>query len=408
MDYERIDRDVKEILEFTGLKNTVDDEALSVGDLTEAVNVDITNGGKIRRRSGMTIRNADAAHSLWSNDVACIYVDSTGSLKRLNEDYSSTTISNGYGDSPMSYESIGDKVFFTNSILTGIYDSLGVRKWGIEPPIHQPTAQNIGGSLQNGTYLFAVTYVRLDGTESGTGVSGTIEVTEGGIGFSNIPVSLDPFVTNKNLYISPVNGDKLFLQAMLTNTETVAVYANYVVGSKIIETQFLSPPPAGHLITYYNGSMYVAFLNYVFVSSVYGPELFDLRMNFPFESNITMLKATEDGVYVSTKTAIYFMSGDKISELKITQKATYGAIQGTACYGDADDTSSDQAAMVIYFATTKGLCIAQAGGIIKNITGDKFLYPIQRNGAGLVRRNRKVNQYIAFLRGVETPVNIDE
>lgn len=46
------------------------------------------------------------------------------------------------------------------------------------------------------------------------------------------------------------------------------------------------------------------------------------------------------------------------------------------------------------------------GGTMLNLTEDRFAYPVQPTGGGLVRLWRGINQYVATLRGAEVPGNI--
>lgn len=401
---ERTDRDVKEIVEFTGLRNTVSAESFGSGDLEQALNVDITAAGKIRRRKGATELQAGSYHSVWSDGAICFVVAGT-TLYRYHTDGALEAMVAGLSASrPMSYVAQGARVYMSNGVTTRMFAD-GIRPWGITPPTMQPTATEIGGSLPSGRYQFAMTFVRADGTESGTGLASVIDIDSGGIGFQSLPVSDDITVVGRNLYISPVNGDKLFLLAELGVAETAATYMTERIGHKILETQHLSPPPPGDILALYNGRMYVAVGRRLYPSLPYAPELFDLRAGFTFPSTVTLVAPVKDGIYVGTETSIVFLSGASPEKFEQNVLTSYGAIPGTLSYADTELVTEGGSGEAAFFATNEGLCVGMDGGALRNLTRERFLYPQQPRGASVVRTHGGVAQLVAVLQGAETPAD---
>lgn len=405
MGFEFEDKDVKPFDKFAGIRNNVGPESFDTGDLVTATNVDITDENKLQRRKGYAKVATGSYHSLWSSGDICL-VMSGGTMSRYNADDTLTSIGTGYtAAAPMSYGVIGNRVMFSNGIESGIYDGT-VRPWGIAVPTHQPTATVIGGSLPAGLYQYAMTYTRADGSESGTGLAGVIELTTtGGIGFSNLPASADSTVTGRNLYISPVNGDNMYRLMHFSTSETAAVYSFERTGSLPLNTQHLSPPNPGTIVAVHNGVVYVASGSTLFHSLPYAPELFDLRQNFKFTSPITMVAPVSGGIFVGTEDEIVYLPGSSPDQFKVDIKATYGVIKGSLCYGQAADINPEAIGVAIFFASTEGLCVGFQDGGFRNITRNRFLYRSTDRAVSIVRPHNGMMQQITILQGAGAPAN---
>lgn len=405
MAFEFEDKDVKAFQNFTGLRNNVSPESFEPNDLATALNVDITDALRIRRRKGFLTTQAGNFHSLWSNKDVCL-VMSSSTLYQYGENDALTVVRTGLAQRPMAYCDIAGRIYFSNGVNTGAFDGIA-REWGIRPPLHQPSAIQIGGTLRAGTYQYAMTFQRSDGAESGTGLAGNITLdAAAGIGFANLPTTTDPLVTKRNLYISPFDGDMMYRLMQLGTAETAATYTVERSGALPLNTQHLSPPPAGDVVTSYNGRTYVASGNVLYLSKPFAPELFDLRHNFPFSAAITLVAPMNDGIYVGTEKEIVFLSGNGPEEFRAQNKATYGVIPGTLSYTVAADFTPDAAGFAAVFATTTGICYGLNGGTFHNVTRDKFMFPATERGAGLVRRHGGMVQYLTSLQGAELPASV--
>ena len=74
----------------------------------------------IHRRGGFgpPIFPGGGIHSLWSNGEICLFVQGAD-LKRLNLDYTATTVISGVGSSRMVYVDVAGTVYLTNGTLIG-------------------------------------------------------------------------------------------------------------------------------------------------------------------------------------------------------------------------------------------------------------------------------------------------
>jgi len=251
-----------------------------------------------------------------------------------------------------------------------------------------------------------VTHVRDDGQESGAGIASTIDLSiAGGIRFDLIPVPTDPTISSKRLYLSPPDGDRMYLQMVLTPDSEEASVVDYRHGTVALATQFLTAPPAGTILAYFNGHVLVASGSRLYPSEPYALELFDYRRAQPFGSPITLVAPVTDGVYLGTEGQIIYLAGKDPATWVFQPKFSVGAIPGTLAYTDAANVDEGQTGLAAIFATADGICAGLSGGSIRDLTNDRFRYPVTKVGAAMVRGSDGIVQYVATLKGAGTVNN---
>lgn len=399
---------LEEFASFQGLRNNTAAESFSKEDLVTALNVDIDDSLGISRRKGFSAAATTAVdRGLFASGSICLGVGSN-SLKLVNPDWTTTTLRTGLTASKhLSYAVAGDRVFYSNSVETGCVQGSVHRTWGLEVP-GMPVATATGGTLTAGKYQYAVTFLRNDGQESGACKAGTIELTDiGGISLSSISVSSDPTVTYKAVYMSSVGGETLFRAGLVANATTEFSIREPRMGASPLLTQFMGPPPAGSFLGYYGGLMLVAKENRLYPSEPYAPELFDVRKSVPFSDKITMVAPVKNGLWVGTDSQILWLDGAVPEKWDFKVVAEYGVVSGALTYNDSELIGDGSAAgdSVAFFVTKRGLRVGHLGGRLVNLDRDRFAYPSQPRGAGIVRRHRGMAQFVATLQGVETAGN---
>lgn len=386
---------------FTGLNNKLRSERLEPGALVSAMNVNISNDGQLARRSGRELKLAASAHSLWSDGIICLFVDGT-TLKRLNADYTATTVVELTSGDPMSYVSVNGRIYYGNGTDKGVIGEAGAaRTWGLVPP-GMPLAANAGGALPAGTYQFAMTYVREDGQESGTGLAGRIEVSTGGVEFSRIPVSDDPTVTHKILYVTPQNGDVLYRAAVLREDVVEYTYAGGPL-SVPLNTQYMQDPPAAEIVAYHFGHLYVVIGAIVYYSQPYGYELFDLRDFLPFDSPVRIFAPVDNGIWVGTDKDISWLPGADPSKMEKADRAATKSVKGTLAYIDSESLPAIKENVpdtkVALWWTDEGVCAGYPGGVLHKLTESSYRPSVDgKTGAGLVAKTTSGDQYIAVIK----------
>lgn len=122
----KIDAEVGQTLDnFRGLNNVDATHKFPMGKgtfLQLAINCDVDDNGKIRRRWGIDQRISGASHSAWSNpsETICLYVRN-GKLCRLEEDFSETILGSVDTQARMAFVEVFDKVFYSNAMIIGYY-----------------------------------------------------------------------------------------------------------------------------------------------------------------------------------------------------------------------------------------------------------------------------------------------
>lgn len=386
---------------FSGLRNDVLPQRFSLTDLAIATNVDIDASGGVARRAGRVSKYAGNVHSLWSTGDLGLFMEG-GSLKRLNADYTATALRTGLAAlPPMSYQRVNDQVYFSNGIDRGVIENGVARSWGLSlPPL--PGVSVTVGNMPAGDYQFATTYLRGDGQESGTGLAGRIAVTEGSGLIFAMPASTDPAVKQKMLYLTTPNGEILYEAAEMDNSVVSATYQNDTTELSLpLATQFMGPPPAGHLLGYYQGRMYSAVGDTLFYSEPFAHELFDLRHYMSFDSRITMFAPVEDrdnpGVFLGTERSTGWLQGNDPTEFKLLNPVDYGTIPGAVTYVDGAlyAQHSTGARGLPMWMSTQGICVGLPGGAIQNITRAKYSFAVQGSGCALFKPDSKQAIFVA-------------
>jgi hypothetical protein len=384
--------------QFRGLRNVGLSERFRMGDLDGAQNIDLDDTGHAARRDGQTLIDSGAKRSIWSDGYVCLFVEGT-SLKRLYSDNTSTIVRSGLiAGARMSFVSLGRRVYYSNGTDTGCYAISGDRSWGIVPPQTAPVTTVTGGSLPAGAYQYTMTYVRADGQESGAAVASVIEVSSGGIEFSLLPVSADPDVTHKNLYLSPANGDKFYLAKTILGEETETYYGGDGTGLQLpLTTQHLGPAPAGHLVAEYNGYALIATSGFIFYSEPDSTELFDLRSFLPFGSRVTNIGKLRSALVVTTEKDTFILAGSSPEAFDLDARTAVGGIEGSMTRINLRHLpESDSEEDVPVWMSGSGLCFAMPDGEIKNMTANRYRFP-DYNGVGNGSIRKKDDGTVQYL-----------
>ena len=166
--------------------------------------------------------------------------------------------------------------------------------------------------------------------------------------------------------------------------------------------EFKLPLPAGNLLEYYNGRLYIIIGRVFFWSDVlsYKTGYLDKRENGKsMSSNIMLFKAVDNGVFISDENKIYFASGLDAKEWNqpgglrevLDYPVKYNAwceVQGFSIGGTA------LIGKTYAIATEKGVCVISNGGFIKNITEDYYKMLKGQNMVMLFKERNNLNQVI--------------
>lgn len=393
-----------------GVNNVASDYELPPGALRDAVNCDITLTGHARRRKGKTSRYGGASHSMFSDGTNLFGVDGqvlSYWTRQANGSLVPTAIRGGFPKSrPIAYLRYlspldRHRIYYSNGIYTGMLISVTDYPWGVDRPNGQPTLAAAGaGGLNAGTYQVACTFVSLFGEESGTDECARVDVAAGGgITLSAIPQPADNSVTHVRLYCSDANGTIPYLYAVLPVGTTSAVIGGTLSPGHALETQFMRPPPPGHVLELHDGRIYIGAGPVLFWTEALRPGCFKHTNSVVLPASITLLASTNAGLIVASDRT-YLMSGGDPRAMSLIEVLPYGAFR--------DSLVRDARRETLYWLSPNGLCMATYDGQIRNLSEGRIVFRGGGKAAMLLREQNGIRQIIGSIEGGEADPLVHE
>ena len=189
-----------------------------------------------------------------------------------------------------------------------------------------------------------------------------------------------------NIWISPV----------VNPTDTLQPIAGRLLGA----------PPLATTLAYYNGRIYLGHKRTVWATELYNYNYVDKTKNYQFyESDITGIGAVTDGIYVGTKTDVWFVAG-AFNEMRRVPIMQYGMIPGSMVSVPAELVTTKQVSSsknATMFLTESGICVGLDSGQCYNLTQEKVLFPHSIDSAAMFRREDGLNQYVSVMNSAGTP-----
>ncbi len=384
----------------SGVRNDVLSERFDKTDLVDGVNIDLSETGQISRRKGMRrVVSGTDVHSFGVAADRAFYVDGN-TLYELTADLTTIALRSSLATGRrMNYLDIGGRVIASNGIDGLVTDGSHVFALGLAPPPPLvPTV--VSGTLPAGDYGVTMTFLRTDGAESGAPGSSYVAVPkDGGLEFSALPVSADPSVTSKRLYITEPNGEVPFLAMTLPNSLSFATYTDPTSLSFLCSTQFKSALPAGDVLALYNGRTYSAVGNVLWYSDPYNYELCDMRTNYlQFDSKVMIVAPVRDGIFVGTETETVFLAGDDPSVFQSVVVSPAGSARGTLSYADPRFvTAAGMKGKTPMWVTTHGIAAGGDSGVFVELTSDRYVLPEVSSGASMYQYKSGNAQFLSVL-----------
>lgn len=386
---------------FNGLKTQ--DESWEVGfdGFVIAENIDLSRKSKVSRRPGRadtTYVPGGTIHTAWADSELFIFQEGT-SLLRFRSATNVTTLRTGLstGGDLTAHRGQDDRVYWSNGFETGVIDLDGNnRGCGVGVP-----SRDVGvigsGNLCAGRYTYTFTFVESDGRESGAPLPTTVEIAddESGLTFS---LGADLL---RRFYISEANGTLMYLASEVPVGATSFNYRAGKPSTNIpLDRLLMAPPPAWNDIDWYRASLLFAVDDLLVYSEDFNYELVDQSKNFlSFGQRIHTIAAVEDGFYVGTGKAHYWLTGTDMASLSLLKVANYGSVPGTKVYVDGTVVGSGEATEELpIWATKRGFVVGLPGGTLKNVHEREVDFPVASSGTALYRNANTQNHYIAVVR----------
>jgi len=201
---------------------------------------------------------------------------------------------------------------------------------------------------------------------------------------TNIHSKLDYAQVNSDIYYTGIADF-----GIIRNQERVPWSSPPRVGQN--SNRQMSPPPvqATH-IAFWGGRIFLSLGNFIIYSEPFGFGWFDLARSYQgFDSYITMLKAVDEGLFISTMSAVYFMTGSTPKDFKVKQVSQEPALEWSVAIDliDGREIGKQIPGLYALWVSPKG---ASAGGpdgqVYNDITRDSVVYPKTAPvGASLLR-----------------------
>ena len=394
---EPLDRKV----ELTGLRTA--DEPFEVGfdGLVIADNVDMRRQKKVTRRPGFadtTYVPGGTIHSAWADKQLFIFQEDT-SLLRFRSASDVTTLVTGLtaGGKLSAYRLQNNEVHWSNTTETGVILPGGsARGLGIVPP-----GRDVGvaqsGDLGAGRYSYTFTNVESDGRESGTPLPITVELSENaGLAFT-FSAGLA-----RNFYISETNGEELYLAATVAAGETSLTYRNrHPLTSIPCDRLLMIPPSPWRDVDWHRASMLFAVGDRVEWTEPFNYELRDEAKGYMlFGERVNVVAGLQNGFFVGTESAHWWLEGAELGAMGLTQVADYGAINGTKVHINGNVVGTGESTERIpLWATERGFVMGLPGGTLRNAHENKVDFPGGTTGSALYRSANRQNHFIARVLG---------
>lgn len=345
-----------------GLDNLTPETALQGGTLREAVNMDFYPTGSQRTRPGLRQVESGRFDSLFhpSHD-RFLLVAKDNTLVRF-DGTNFVTLATDINGLALAFAEIDEDVYWIDGAKRGYVTALGMPAlWGLPVPPSIQASPVSGGGLTAGTYRLAMT-ARVAGVESGAAEPTVVQVPEGGGIAITVPTGAD-----FSVYRTPPNG----VASDLCWAADVSSGGSVVIGSgvlgKPLRSLYAVPPPSGTAIASYRGRLFVSFGDTLWFTSAYSRHwVFQATDYFRLNVNITMLGASENGLYVGTAYEILFLDGTDPAAMTIRQVSPVGSVSPSVevAVDSFSDEGMSPARQCAWIDADGFLCVGKGSGVV--------------------------------------------
>lgn len=400
------DRDLQTLGPFpAGANNLSRETSVPRRSVREAINVDLSDDGKFRRRKGYGLIEAlDSPDSLFGVGNRGFLLDD-GILYAFEVDSgvvsSLVPIYSGLRQGARLARAVIEPDIFVsdNDQNLRIAPDNTVSPWSIATP-GSPTVAVVDGAMPPGVYMFAVTGRLASGEEgSPSGVFMTTADSPAQFVLTLPPALSD--VPRFSIYMTKTNGSELlFVGSVPSNAGTVTI-TSPKLGRPMV-TDHTQPMPPAQFAMYFRGRLWVASGSLLTASEPfqYGVTQSDFN-TIPFSEDITGLgTAGEAGgaFFVGQQSKVYLLRGDSPDDLGMVEKYPFGMVAGTLTMvpGARLPLEAPPSEPVpIWLATNGVVCVGMPDGSVLPLTETSYAADVGATGAGLFLQRDGESRYIA-------------
>lgn len=318
------------------------------------------------------VYNLVASDNGWL-DILSLFVPTYGDLTTV--DATAFTPRTVYGQVTVFCQA-NNICYIVNGVDAVKFDGTNVYQIGIERPTTAPTLAVGAAGVHNGTYEGRVTYGNSAvGIESSAGETSTpVVITNDQINWSAIPISPDPQVDTRYLYLRNTGTMEFFYLAgtvsdnsSTTATTNVLDVALTTIGPDEFEND---PPIGGNHIVFHKNRLFLCNLVNILYSKLDNIEAFDpLAFESPYPNDgehIFGMTSFADMLVIFKEHSMYALIGDDPDFWQIRQLSTDVGIIGPRCLVEVDG--------MLYWWSNRGPYRWDGQGAPESI-GTPFIYP---------------------------------
>jgi hypothetical protein len=386
-----------------GINNVAKDTTVPETALRDALNVDLDNAGKPRRRVGRTkVYSGSGVHSVHESVAGLVFMEGSV-LNSLLPSNTASAIGDLSSGDRVSYAELNDTTYLTNGFEVWNLSSEATLKLnGVANPDGQPLPSFTAGAgaLEPGLYLFAVTFVDSSGEESGASLAIDVTISQrGSITLNAIPQNSEAAYVR--IYGTETGGSVLREFAEIPMGVTSFTITRTVQG-RLLETQFMRRLPAGQIIREFKGRLLIARGDTLWYSEALRYGLCSPANGFiQFPERITVMQPVTDGIFVvADKT--YFLSGTDPKDMRQVVVSNYRGIDGTGITVNGSIFDPEIVGDVAYWYSRAGAMLGLAGGVVRPLMENSVALPLYEEGVTAVREENGIRQAVTALRGSGT------
>lgn len=361
---------------------------LPAGFVRHLVNVDAQPAGNLTLRAGYerVYAGTNVRGSLALGDKVLI-ADGTDLVEMDTHTLATRVLRTIAGAGVFAGGVLNNTLYFCTANECLEYDGSRVRMWGVPDVTNQPVVTTSdGGSILEGYYRVAVTYVDMYGREGGTDLPSVIHVGAGGL--LSVDVTTIPAGCKARLYVGANSGDTLYMQAEAL-TPTVLDVTSLRDDTLRCGTVLNRAPTPGTYVISHNGMLAISHGKVVQLTRPLRPHLIDRVRGFvQYSTDVGMLLSTGEALYVSADKT-YALTGVETDGISQRVVLEFPAIAGTAV--SMSDTRGA-------WMTEQGQAIAD-GGAVKMVNRDHYAPVVSASGTAGVLDNNGNQLIVTALKG---------
>lgn len=335
--------------EFSGLNNVTDPVRLGTRWLVRADNIDVTESGGLRRRSGYERTIAGAPTGVYATrDESRLYVVEAGDLRQILDDMTPRVLASGLSRE-VHWTEFNDQVLYVSGDASGIVEADGaVLPWRLPVPSVPTVSAIVGGSLPAGQYRVACTFVLGDGRETPASTAAEITAEQG----AALQVSGIAQLSGARTRVYIAAADSTAFQLAFDGAAASEVWSSpaHTLGMEL-QTLGMDPLPHGvGPIAIWRGRAYASMYlqeteqSVIWRSEALAPHLWNLGEGFfMVPGRVLALAPNDAGLFIGTDRAMHALSADGLLSLL----DSYGVVAGWPW-------AEDGKRLLVW--TTRGLC----------------------------------------------------